>query len=450
MSILDKEGLTLNLQEYINVVHDGKPDWFVSECNSYYHQSRINNIIDIKEYLSGSHLINNRPAEMWNGKVFEPRRIVLQYAKTVLNFSTSYLLKNPVTITGEENDVKVMKKVYKQGKFNRTDLDIMDKLVKYGAVYKYLFIDKDGKIKSKLINPEDAYPIYNEQGEMICFIEHYTTDYNVSYYNIFTDSTVQKWSDAGGDFNFLGVFNNPSGLPCVYKNLNELDNTDGRSDLEDFINIIDNMEDLISKYTDSIYKFLNPIPVVIGQRLNIKDGKGEIPTNLVGVGLNLDDGADMKFIHGQLDFESFESVWKVLKQSLLDISNTPAVSMNNTDISNLSEVSIKLLFSLADIKAGLNERYIREGFEQRFKKIEKLLRLQGIEINSDNIDVVFQYARPLNETDIIDNIKVLKELGVMSLQSAIENCPMIYDVGSEMERLGKERNGLDNTDIVNS
>ncbi|WP_003545409.1 phage portal protein [Desulfotomaculum nigrificans] len=428
----------MNLQEYINLVHDGKQDWFVSEVNSYYHMNRINKIIDIKEYLSGSHKILNRPAETWNGKTFEPRRIVLQYAKTVLNFSVSYLLKNPVTITGNEKDVKIMKDIYKQGKFNRIDLDIMDKMVKYGACYEYLFINKDGKIKSKIIAPEDSYPIYDEQGNMIAFIEHYTTDYNVSYYNIFTEDKVYKWNDAGGDLNFLGEFNNPSGLPCVYKNLNELDNTEGRSDLEDFINIIDNMEDLISKYTDSIYKFLNPIPVVIGQKLNIKDGKGEIPTNLVGIGLNLDDGSDMKFVHGQLDFESFESVWKVLKQALLDISCAPAVSMNNQDVSNLSEVSIKLLFSLADIKAGLNERYIREGFEQRFKKIEKLLQLQGIEINSDNIDVVFQYARPLNETDIINNIKTMKELGIMSLQTAIENSPMIYDTANEMERLNKE------------
>ena len=428
----------MNLQEYINTVHNGQQDWFVSECNSYYHQNRINKVIDIKEYLSGSHAILNRQAEQWNGKTFEPRRIVLQYAKTVLNFSTSYLLKNPVTVTGEESDVKVMKQVYKQGKFNRTDLDIMDKMVKYGAVYEYLFIDKDGKIKSKLINPEDSYPIFNEQGEMIGFIEHYTTDYNVSFYNIFTDSTVQKWSDAGGDLNFLGEFNSPSGLPVVYKNLNELDNTDGRSDLEDFINIIDNMEDLLSKYTDGIYKFLAPIPVVIGQKLSVKNNQGEIPTNLVGIGLNLDDGSDMKFVHGELDVESFESVWKVLKQALLDISCTPAVSMNNQDISNLSETSIKLLFSLADIKAGLNERHIKEGFEQRFNKIEKLLRLQGIELDLDDLDVVFQYARPLNESDIIGNIKVLKELGVMSLQSAIENCPMIYDVGSEMDRLNKE------------
>jgi SPP1 family phage portal protein len=158
----------------------------------------------------------------------------------------------------------------------------------------------------------------------------------------------------------------------------------------------------------------------------------------------------MKFVHGQLDFESFESVWKVLKQALLDISNTPAVSMNNTDISNLSEVSIKLLFSLADIKAGLNERYIREGFEQRFNKIEKLLRLQGMEINSDDIDVVFQYARPLNESDIIDNIKTLKELGVMSLQTAVENAPMIYDPVNEIERLSKENVNKGNEDIVNT
>jgi hypothetical protein len=196
----------------------------------------------------------------------------------------------------------------------------------------------------------------------------------------------------------------------VYKNQNELDDCFGRSDLEDFVGILDNMEDLISKYTDSFYKYHNPIPVVIGQQL-----KGEgINPNVVGGGLNIDDGADFKMVSNQLDYKSFETIYKTLKQALLDISHTPAVSLNSQDVSNLSEVSIKLLFSLADIKAGLNEKYMREGMSERFNKIRRMLELKSIKINDDDynsLDVVFQYARPQNEKDIIDNLKVLREVG---------------------------------------
>ena len=128
----------------------------------------------------------------------------------------------------------------------------------------------------------------------------------------------------------------------------------------------------------------------------------------------------------------------MLKQALLDISNTPAVSLNSQDVSNLSEVSIKLLFSLADIKAGLNEKYMREGMEQRFEKIRRILEMQGKMIDDeafDSLGIVFQYSRPQNEKDIIDNLKVLKDIGGISLESILEKSPFTSDVGQELQRL---------------
>jgi len=431
----------MNLQEYINRYYDGDSNWFVEYTSDYSNYQKISNILDIKDYLSGKHAILNKSIEMWNGKEFHPRTIVLNYAKTILNFSTSYLLKNPITILGDEDSVRIMKHIYKKGKYNKIDYDILDRICKYGSIAEYVYIDKDGNIQSKLINPEDSFAIYDDQGEYIGFIEHYTSINNISYWNIFDKDNVKKYDDFGGQVTFRGEFNNPSGLPIIYKNKNELDETAGRSDLEDYVNIIDNLEELISKYTDSIYRFINPIPVVVGQKLGIsKSGEGAIPSALVGTGLNLDDGGSFGFANGQLDYQSFESVWKILYNSLLQVSSVPAVSMGAQDVSNLSEVSIKLLFSLADLRAGMNEMYLREGLECRFKAIESLLKVKGVVIDSDGLDMVFEYARPMNSTDIINDLNTLRDMGAISLQSTLERCPMIYDVGTEMDRIKTEGN----------
>ncbi|AFM41000.1 Phage portal protein, SPP1 Gp6 [Desulfosporosinus acidiphilus SJ4] len=445
----------MNLQEYINAYYDGDEYWFiqftnysnshvnVSQQNNvpyvYSNQERIMNIINIKDYLSGKHAILDKSVEMWNGKEFHPRTIVLNYAKTILNFSTSYLLKNPVTISGDEASVPIVKDVYKKGNYNKIDWDILDKVCKYGSVAEYVYIDKDKEIRSKLILPEDSYPVYNDENEYIGFVEYFTSIMNVSYWNVFTEDKVLKYDDFGGEIRLVGEFNNPSGLPIIYKNKNELDETAGRSDLEDYVNIVDALEDLISKYTDSIYKFINPIPVVVGQKLGIgKSGEGAIPSTLVGTGLQLDDGGQFSFANGQLDYQSFESVWKILYNSLLQVSSVPAVSMGVQDVSNLSEVSIKLLFSLADLRAGMNEMYMREGIEQRFKAFETLLKAKGIVIDANALDVVFEYARPMNQTDIINDLKTLRDMGAISLQSTLEQCPMTYDVAMELERIKKE------------
>jgi SPP1 family phage portal protein len=431
----------MKLQEYVNKYYDDDSKWFVQFTTGYDNHERIANIINIKEYLSGKHAILNKSKEMWNGKEFHPRTIVLNYAKTILNFSTSYLLKNPVTISGDEVSVEVMKDIYKMGHYNKIDWDILDNVCKYGSVAEYIYLDTNGNIQSKLINPEDSYPVFDDQNEYIGFVEFFTSINGISYWNVFDKDTVKKYDDFGGEVTFRGEFNNLSGLPIIYKNKNELDETAGRSDLEDYVNIIDNLEDLVSKYTDSIYKFINPIPVIVGQKLGIgKNNEGAIPSTLVGSGINLDDGGQFVFANGQLDYQSFESVWKILYNSLLQISSVPAVSMGVQDVSNLSEVSIKLLFSLADLRAGMNEMYMREGIEKRFKAIESLLKAKGVVINSDALDVVFEYSRPMNSTDIINDLNTLRDIGAISLQSTLEQCPMIYDVGMELDRIKAEGN----------
>ncbi len=422
----------MKLAEYIVDKHSNKQTWFVDECNGFTAQQRVMDILSKKEYLSGNHKILQRSNEQFNGKEFVSRKIVLNYAKTMINFQSMYLLKNNVTLSGSEVVVKEYKRVYKKGKFHRQNENICDLVIKYGNCYEYLYFD-DEIIKSKLIKPEDGYPVFSDENEYIAFIEYYTVD-SVSYYYIYTNEVVEKWTDRGGELKLQGSYRNLSGLPIRYKSQNELDEQYGRSDLDDYVNIIDNMEDLISKATDSYYKYITGIPVLKGQQL-----KGEgLPVHVIGGGIAIDTDAEFDFKQNQFDFQAFESLYKTLMQALLDVSSMPAVSMNKTDISNLSEVSIKLLFSLAEIKAAMNERYMRDGIEERHEQIRKMLEYQGIAFDNedyDTLDTVFIFNTPANAKEIIENLKMLDEMGAISLQSILEKNTYTFDVVQEMERI---------------
>ena len=265
----------------------------------------------------------------------------------------------------------------------------------------------------------------------------------IEYYVVYDENTVSRYNNNGGDLRLIERRPNLSGLPIVYHNENELSETDGRSELDDWVSILDNMEELISKYIDSFYKFMSPIPVAIGQQLK---GDG-LPTDIVGGGISLDDGTDAKYLQARLDKASFETVYKTLLQALLDTSQTPAVSMNKTDISNLSEVSIKLLFQLANIKASMNEQFMREGMEQRYDKVRRLLKYKGIEFSDEDyetLDIVFQYATPSNDTEIISQLKELREMRAISIESLLSHSPMTTDVNMELNKIANEGN---NTDI---
>ncbi|MTT32710.1 phage portal protein [Terrilactibacillus sp. BCM23-1] len=438
----------MDLQQFIARNYDNEPYWFVSFCGDVKHQVRINEILDKKEYLNGKHYITTRPNEKFNGQEFETRRIMLNYAKTILNFQTAYLLKNPTTLSGDSKVVKEFKKVYNRAKLHRIDHDILDKMIKYGNSYEYLYFDNKQNIKSKLIAPEDSYPIYDHANNMIGFVEHYTVDF-VSYWTVYTDNMVYEYDNAQGETPQLtSESTNISGLPIAYINENELSDVYGKSNLDDLISILDSLEMLVSKANDGFYKYITGIPVVTGQQLT----NSNLPNDIIGGGLNLDDGATFDFKTNKFDHQAFKTLYDNLINALLDISSTPAVSMNKAEISNLSEVSIKLLFNLADIKASLNAKYLEDGFDERFERIRRMLEYKGITFSDDDyntLDVVFSPSTPKNEKEIIDNLVALRGISAVSIESILENVPYINDKVEEMKRLDNESENVDNVDKGN-
>ncbi|AIQ41087.1 phage portal protein [Paenibacillus sp. FSL R5-0912] len=426
-------------------------NWFVEYVEEVNNQMRIMNLLDIKEYISGKHLINTRPSEMFNGKEFVPRRIVLQMGRRLLEFGTAYLIGNKVTLTGNEKVVEAIKTVYKNG-YDKLDFDLVHSVNRYGNAYEYVYV-KDGKITSKLIDVADSYPVVTADNDYVAFVEAYTIN-NVTFYNVYYPDRVEKYSNSGGTLQSRGTFDNLTGLPVLYRNDNPIDDVYGRSDLEDYKTILDSLEDLISRSVDAFYKYITGIPVLKGQQLT----GDKLPTSIVGAGLVLDSDAEFQFVQNKFDHQAFETLYKHLMTSLLDVSSTPGIVLGKTDISNLSEVSIKLLFSLSNLKAMISEKYIKDSMKMRYNKVRRLLELQGIVFTDeewDTLDIVFQYAMPQSEKDIIDNLSKLREMSAISVESVLGHSPYTTDINSELERLSTERvnndmsNNGDNKTVTN-
>lgn len=96
----------MNLEQYVKVKHDNNAHWFIEEINTVANQQRLMNVESKKDYLMGNHKIKDLPSFMYNGKLVTPRKIVLQTAKTLLQFHAQFLLKNDVQLTGKEKMIE--------------------------------------------------------------------------------------------------------------------------------------------------------------------------------------------------------------------------------------------------------------------------------------------------------------------------------------------------------
>ena len=413
-----------------------EPLWFTDEVNKSEHMKRISNVITIKNYLLRLHKVLQRKDFKFKDETYTTAKIVLNTLKSLLNFHTSYVIGNPISISGNQDAVQVFNKVYKKGIYTKTDYQIVSDLYTYGNAFEYTYLD-NGVIKSKVIANEDAYPVYDDDFNYVAFVEHwedFTTGH--SNYIVYTPTLVQHYVDNV----LVKEDNNLSGLPICYAMMDKTEyNFFGDSMMNDLIPIMNQIESLLSKLDDAITTLsLNPIGVSEGQRVN-----ESIPKDIVGATINLEDGGDFKWVNAQMDYNNIKLLLDSLVQQLYAVAGVPASVIGQGNISNVSEVSLKLLFSQTDNKAKQTVQVLKEGFYKRFEYFRKLLAIQGTAISDDDydsLDITFSVNRPVDTSSLMNELKTQYDMGAISKQTIIDVSPYTVDVASEMQRIEAEKN----------
>ena len=104
----------MNIEQY-KMTFDNSALWFVEEVKKGYHVNRISKVIENRNYLGGQHKVLTREDAKYKGKELITRKTIINYAKTVLNFHSTYLLGKPVSLTGDEEITKIFSDIYKLG-----------------------------------------------------------------------------------------------------------------------------------------------------------------------------------------------------------------------------------------------------------------------------------------------------------------------------------------------
>lgn len=426
-----------NLDYYIQTKYKNNPLWFKEEVEQSYHSNRIAKTFKMINYLHGSHKIKERENVTYKDKELVTKKLILNQAKTICNFHSTYICGNPVSLTGSKLLLEKIQEIYKYGGFYNTDFNLSDKLVKYGNAYEYVYKDNKGNITSKLIQNESAYPVYDERGNYVAFIEYYTNLDHISYYNVYYTDGVDCWSNEGENLHIIETFKNESGLPIVYKTLNDWDYREGEGLLENIIPILDEIEDLLSKMGDSIYMLsLNPLLVGTGQAI-----EGSIDKNVTGTYVNLENGGELKYVNSVMDYQSIKYYLDTIMNVLNQTAYIPSILGGSGNIANVSETSLKMLYQLADVFALMNEKVLREGMNERINIIRKLI---GSEDDKEYVDINFNYARPQNQSELLDNLKKQYDMNSISTETIIEKSNLTNDKVMELDRLkGMNKNSVD-------
>ena len=131
-----------------------------------------------------------------------------------------------------------------------------------------------------------------------------------------------------------------------------------------------------------------------------------------------------------------------LTQQLYAVASVPASVIGQGNIANVSEISLKLLFSQTDNKAKQMIQVLKEGMYKRFEYIRKLLVLQKVTFSDDifdSLDVTFTVNRPVDTNNMMNELKTQRDMGAISIQTVIDKSPYTTNTALELQRIKDEQ-----------
>lgn len=422
--------------------YDFSGTWFQTEIKKLRYTDRIDRVMGIDEYLRREHKVLQLPSFEFKEHTFEPTKLILQTLKSIIKFHSSYIVGTPVSITGDKEFVSFLNTIYKKGGYQKTDLELAKDLITYGDTFEYVYLDDKGNIRSKIIRNKDSYPIYNGMGEYISFVEYWKDeDTRKDHYIVYYPDMVEIYEGN----KLIDTKANLTGLPIWYSSMDKSKyDKFGDPFPLDLIGVMDTIEILLSKLDSAVNTLsLNPLGVVSGQRID-----SSIPTNIVGAVMNLEDGSKFEWANAQMDRESIKLELDYVIQQFYAIACVPASIMGQSNVANVSETSITMLYQQTDNFARQYIASLTEGFSQRLEYIRRLMEYNNQSVSDevfDTINFVFNVSRPVDNAADMENMQIQYNCGAISRQTIIDRSPYTTDTALELKRIADESNKSEET-----
>ena len=391
---------------------------------------------NLRKYYLAKNEINNRimtDISKPNNKIADP------YASYITDTLVGYFIGKPVSYTAA--DEAVMKELTMVFEYN-DEADENAELAKnasiYGVAYERLYVDAEGAVRFKSLDPTNCIPVYDDtiENNLLYFIRYYQ-DYDIAadkdYYvvEVIDSAQVRKYQ-SNITLNSLSLVSEEPhyfGLVpiAIFKN-----NEEEMGDFERVISLIDAYDKLESDSLNDFEYFVDAYLALYGFTADSKDIL-EMKQNRV---LLMDEGTSAEWLTKNTADNHIENIKSRLDNDIHKFSFCPNMSDENFG-NNSSGVSIKFKMFGTDNIVAIKERKFKRGLQQRLELIAAIGSLIHLAFDYRMIDIVFTRNIPTNTSDIAEMVNKLQ--GVVSLETLLSQIPFVDDVQAELEKLKQER-----------
>ncbi|XVM06770.1 phage portal protein [Bacillus subtilis] len=376
-------------------------------------------------------------------------RISHNWHKLLVQQKTQYLVGKPITFNAEDENFLKLVNDFVNEEFD----DVLNQLLKNasnkGREWLHPFVDEEGKFDFIRIPAEEVCPVYDttKKRNLLYAIRYYDIktidDKFIRKVELYTDQQIFYYVMHDGelvlDFEYkrnpeshfyLGETGYGWGrVPLIeFKN-----NDEGVSDLVFYKDLIDQYNNTISnnantfdEMQDVIYELKN----FGGQDL------GEFMTNLKhykAVEVGEDGGLELKTVDVPID--SANTHLDRLEENIYRFGQ--GVNNNPDKVGNSpTNVAIKNLYSLLDLKANEAERKFRPALHAFFWFFTEYLKMTGQgEYDPTLLQMTFNRSRMTNE---LEEAQMGSQSTDISKETRLAHHPWVDDVEAELKRIKDE------------
>lgn len=330
--------------------------------------------------------------------------------------------------------------------------DVMNELLKNasnkGSEWLHPFVDEDGKFDFIRIPAEEVIAVYDttKKRKLLYAIRYYDvkniddeytrkvelyTDEQIFYYVMHDGALVLDFEYERNPESHFYLGNAGYGwgkVPLVeFKN-----NEEGVSDLVFYKDLIDQYNSNISNNANTF----DEMQEIIYELINYSDDLSEFVTNLrhykaVAVG----EGGGFNMKTAEIPMDSSNSHLDRLEENIYRFGQ--GVNNNPDKVGNSpTNVAIKNLYSLLDLKANEAERKFRPALHAFFWFFTEYLRMTGQgEYDHTLLQMTFNRSRMTNE---LEEVQMGNQSTDLSKETRLAHHPWVDDVEAEMKRIESE------------
>ena len=364
-------------------------------------------------------------------------KTVINYCKNIVDNYNGYIATPGYISYSSENDIEEIMDILRYNDYQAEDAGFLLDALALGVACELMFLDKDSKVRFRLINPTTCFGIYDDSltGDLMYFVRMYkANDWdNSDLYNVdvYSDTDIKHYTMNGFNGFLHFVSEERHFFSQCPANIFYLQ--DEKPIFESIMSLQDSVNELLSAEIDDFSAFCDAYLVIQGGEID-EEGVESMRRNRI---IQLPEGASANWLTKSANDAQVENILKRIHDSIYRIAQCPDFS-SETFVGGVSSgIAIRYRLTGMENRAGSIEGAMKKALQRRIEIICGIASLKyGEEIFRD-IRIEFKRNIPEDLTSTIAMINALK--GSVSDATLLSQLPFVDDVNAEIDALNAQK-----------